>query len=45
VPKYAHAGDAGLDLYSSINCELRPFERKKDLKSTLLTMPQKWLML
>ncbi|MBU4313592.1 MAG: dUTP diphosphatase, partial [Actinobacteria bacterium] len=29
VPKYAHTGDAGLDLYSSINCELRPFERKK----------------
>jgi dUTP pyrophosphatase len=29
VPEYAHKGDAGLDLYSSISCELKPFERKK----------------
>ncbi|MCL5772210.1 MAG: dUTP diphosphatase [Actinobacteria bacterium] len=27
-PKYAHRGDAGLDLYSTINCVLKPFERK-----------------
>ena len=27
-PKYAHEGDAGLDLYSSIDCKLKPFERK-----------------
>ena len=26
--KYAHKGDAGLDLYSTIDCRLRPFERK-----------------
>jgi dUTP pyrophosphatase len=28
LPKYAHKGDAGLDLYSSINYELKPYERK-----------------
>ncbi len=27
-PKYAHAGDAGLALYSSIDFKLKPFERK-----------------
>ncbi|MBA7711679.1 Deoxyuridine 5'-triphosphate nucleotidohydrolase [subsurface metagenome] len=27
-PKYAHPGDAGLDLYSSIDCKLKPLERK-----------------
>ncbi|MFA5014211.1 MAG: dUTP diphosphatase [Actinomycetota bacterium] len=29
VPGYAHTGDAGLDLHSAIDCELKPFERKK----------------
>jgi dUTP pyrophosphatase len=28
IPKYAHKGDAGLDLYSSINCILNPYDRK-----------------
>jgi dUTP pyrophosphatase len=28
VPKFAHKGDAGIDLYSSIDCILKPFERK-----------------
>ena len=28
LPKYAHKGDAGLDLYSSINCVIKPYERK-----------------
>lgn len=28
VPKYAHKGDAGVDLYSAINCIIKPFERK-----------------
>ncbi len=27
-PKYAHEGDAGLDLCSAINTTLKPFERK-----------------
>ncbi|MFO7929666.1 MAG: dUTP diphosphatase, partial [Candidatus Humimicrobiaceae bacterium] len=29
VPKYAHSGDAGLDLYSRLDYRLKPFERKK----------------
>ena len=28
LPRYSHKGDAGLDLYSSIDCILKPFERK-----------------
>jgi len=40
VSKYAHAGDAGLDLYSSINCELRPFERKKIPTGIKISIPQ-----
>ena len=28
VPDYAHKGDAGMDLYSSIDLTLKPFERK-----------------
>jgi dUTP pyrophosphatase len=27
VPRYAHKGDAGLDLYSSIDCVIKPYER------------------
>lgn len=27
VPQYAHEGDAGLDLCSTVSCELAPFER------------------
>ena len=40
VPKYAHTGDAGLDLYSSINCELRPFERKKIPTGIKISIPK-----
>ncbi|MBA7472397.1 Deoxyuridine 5'-triphosphate nucleotidohydrolase [subsurface metagenome] len=40
VPKYAHTGDAGLDLCSSINCELRPFERKKIPTGIKISIPQ-----
>jgi len=29
IPSYAHKFDAGLDLYSSINCVLKPFKRLK----------------
>ena len=28
VPKFAHKGDAGMDLYSTIDYVLKPFERK-----------------
>ncbi|MCL5073393.1 MAG: dUTP diphosphatase [Actinobacteria bacterium] len=27
-PKYSHKGDAGLDLFSSIDCAIKPYERK-----------------
>lgn len=27
LPTYAHAGDAGLDLYAAEGCQLAPFER------------------
>jgi len=27
LPKYAHEGDAGLDLYSRLDCILAPFDR------------------
>ncbi|MBU4483119.1 MAG: dUTP diphosphatase [Actinomycetia bacterium] len=40
LPKYAHTGDAGLDLYSSINCGLRPFERKKIPTGIKISIPQ-----
>ena len=39
VPKYAHKGDAGLDLYSSINCRLEPLERKKVPTGLKLSIP------
>lgn len=29
TPEYAHIGDAGLDLYSAVDCILRPSERRK----------------
>ncbi|MCG9479428.1 MAG: dUTP diphosphatase [Actinomycetia bacterium] len=29
IPKYAHGGDAGLDLYSRIDLILKPFARSK----------------
>jgi len=28
LPKYAHKGDAGLDLFSAIDCIIKPYERK-----------------
>lgn len=28
VPNYSHKGDAGVDLYSAIDCIIKPFERK-----------------
>ncbi len=40
VPGYAHTGDAGLDLHSSIDCELKPFERKKIPTGIKVSIPQ-----
>ncbi|MCL2332878.1 MAG: dUTP diphosphatase [Actinomycetia bacterium] len=28
LPRFAHAGDAGLDLCAAVSCTLQPFERK-----------------
>ena len=25
IPKYAHKGDAGLDLYSAVDCFIKPY--------------------
>lgn len=39
IPKYAHNGDAGVDLYSSINFTLKPFERKKIPTGIKISIP------
>ena len=28
LPKYSHKGDAGLDLFSAVDCIIKPYERK-----------------
>jgi dUTP pyrophosphatase len=40
MPGYAHSGDAGLDLYSTIDCELKPFERKKIPTGIKVSIPE-----
>ncbi len=40
APKYANKGDAGLDLYSTINCKLKPFERKKIPNGIKISIPE-----
>ncbi len=40
VPKYAHKGDAGIDLYSSIDCILKPLERKKVPTGIKVSIPE-----
>lgn len=40
VPQYAHTGDAGLDLYSAADCDLRPFERKKIPTGVKVSIPE-----
>lgn len=39
VPKYAHKGDAGIDLYSTIDTDLKPFERKMIPTGISLSIP------
>ncbi len=39
IPEYAHSGDAGLDLYSSIDFILKPFERKKIPTGIKISIP------
>lgn len=40
VPGYAHKGDAGIDIYSRIDCELKPFERKKIPTGISISIPE-----
>lgn len=39
VPEYSHEGDAGLDLYSRVDCILRPFKRKKIPTGIKISIP------
>ena len=39
-PRYAHTGDAGLDLYSAIDCILRPYERRKVPTGIKVAIPE-----
>src|SRR3989338_981421 len=39
LPSYAHPGDAGLDLYSLEDCELKPGERKIFMVGFALEIP------
>ena len=40
MPAYAHKTDAGIDLYSSINCVLKPYERKLIPSGVKLSIPE-----
>ena len=40
TPKYAHIGDAGLDLYSAVDCILRPYERRKVPTGIKIAIPE-----
>jgi len=39
-PEYAHSGDAGLDLYSALDCILRPYERRKVPTGIKIAIPE-----
>ena len=39
-PEYAHIGDAGLDLYSAVDCILRPYERSKVPTGIKIAIPE-----
>jgi dUTP pyrophosphatase len=40
APSYAHSGDAGLDLCSTVDCDLKPFDRKKIPTGIKVSIPQ-----
>jgi dUTP pyrophosphatase len=40
LPRYAHTGDAGLDIYSSIDLSLEPFERALVPTGIALAIPE-----
>jgi len=39
-PEYAHIGDAGLDLYSAVDCILSPYERRKVPTGSKVAIPK-----
>ena len=39
-PEYAHIGDAGLDLYSAVDCILGPSERRKVPTGIKIAIPE-----
>jgi len=39
TPGYAHTGDAGLDLYSALDCIIRPLERRKVPTGVKIAIP------
>jgi deoxyuridine 5''-triphosphate nucleotidohydrolase (dut) len=40
VPGYAHSTDAGIDLYSAIDCVLKPYDRKLIPSGIKLSIPE-----
>ena len=40
VPAYAHKTDAGIDLYSAIDCVLKPYDRKLIPSGIKLAIPE-----
>lgn len=40
TPKYAYIGDAGLDLYSAVDCIIRPLERRKVPTGVKISIPK-----
>lgn len=40
VPRYAHTGDAGIDLFSTVDASLEPFERKIIPTGIALSIPE-----
>ena len=40
TPEYARIGDAGLDLYSAVDCILRPYERRKVPTGIKIAIPE-----
>ncbi len=45
LPEYAHAGDAGMDLFSNENCEVLPGERKLIGTGLSIELPKDYVSL
>ena len=42
TPAYAHKGDAGLDLYSAVDCTIMPHERRKVPTGIKISIPENY---